>query len=129
MSDQDTTSQDLFGTARCSRKKEETKQKTIKIYGSATKGLISMEHVNFTMKKKFYKKDLTLNPRTSHFFLTRSSPSQKLSFLEDPSELLKRPLFAVQKSCSSLQRTVTLSLLWVPDLHAVQKKESRVLFS
>ena len=92
MSGQDIISQNLFRTARCNRKKEKNKIKTIKIRRSATKGLTSTKHANFTMKKKYYKR--RSHPQPSYiqflphkkFFLTKA-----LSFGRPP-EPLKRLL-------------------------------------
>ena len=79
------------------RKKKQNKKKIIKIRGSATKGLVSTRHANFTIKKKFYKRRPHPQPLYIQFSFTGSSPSQKLSLLEGPPEPLKCLASAVQE--------------------------------
>ena len=108
MSGQDTISQDLFSTTRCSNKKQ---NKTIKIRGSATKELASTEHANFTMKKKIYKRRPHPQPLYTQFSLTRSSPHKSSLSLEDPPEPLKCLATAVQEPpAPSLSALPPLSL-------------------
>ena len=70
-------------------RRNKTKGKTIKIRGSATKGLASTGHANFTMKKKFYKRRPHPQPLYTQFSLTRSFPHKSSLSLGRPSEPLK----------------------------------------
>ena len=61
-----------YGTIQ--KKERRNKIKIIKIHESAPKGLVSMRHANFTIKKKIYKKRSPLNLYTLNFSLTESFP-------------------------------------------------------
>ena len=109
------TFQNLFDTARCSRKKEEINKKQSNMWISQKKTRLHGTCELHYEKRNITRGDLILNPRTPNLFLTKSSPSQKLSLLEDLPEPLKRPLSTVQEPCSfSPQRCASLSFSpWV----------------
>ena len=70
MSYQDTIFQDLFGTMRYSKKKEETKQS--KYVDQPQNGSPPWDMQTSLWKRNFTRRDLTLNPRTPNSFLTRN---------------------------------------------------------
>ena len=71
------------------RKKKQKKRKTIKIRGLAIKRLASMEHANFTMKKKNYKRRLHPQPLYTQFSLSRNSSLKSSFSLGRPPKSLK----------------------------------------
>ena len=95
-----------FSVPRDVAGKKKKQNKTIKIRGSATKGFVSTRHANFTMKKKFTRGDITLNPCTPNSLSQEVLP-HKNSFLEDPPEVTG--IRCPGASCSSLSDLVPLS--------------------